>query len=674
MSKVAPEFNNEGLEVNTNTNVSTNSIDTPPTLKKEFSSYSVDDLDYNNNSSMVFGLKITQADLEQMSELKEVFVDDDGIYKPRITRKQRMDYWKQILQQYKVKKPLTTISLSKESLVFHDNNHDDIEKEISQFSKRFVQFTKRMLSERWDHVYLNCFMIWLIIVSIIQSTYWKYSDYSELVIVLPLLIMFLSQLIPILCSIVIMIFHRKLIYALASINIWKWSFVVVLVCQYLERFYFTSFQLKTITKTMRNTKTMNDMKDKLIQPIHSFENKTSNNIIEEDKDEWMCIVCGLENKKSKSSLIESHPNLVFGSIGQYYIRNYVTIQIQKDFHPKCEKCFTSCNYQPNASTLHLFPRSKQQFNTFANYPKTPHSNLHPHLLRRCYNKIVSCLFGIRNDQESKLLFNDWRLYKYIASILEEVPRPSKSMNDFYQLGEIIECQLHKVDWTRARVIKVHENRLYDIHYTSGETLRYVDEKLLRLPSLKQKLAYRIEMCMVILILSFPILLIVSYIRKNISYIFLGSLVVSGYLLVVRIIKSIHYLYSHYKAGLFRILKLSFLFTLPILLLFILSFAILFIKNSSYISLEIICYLFIIVKLLSLILVSMIRSTYAIMLAIIFLQAIIGEYLIARQLDGYHVVDNNNIGFLLIPFFTMTLTIKYFRMILHTIWDVCLIIR
>lgn len=76
--------------------------------------------------------------------------------------------------------------------------------------------------------------------------------------------------------------------------------------------------------------------------------------------------------------------------------------------------------------------------------------------------VVSFFFGRRNHPDSKLMANDWRLSIYLSSMFPEIQRHSKKPEEYYLVGEIVECKLQKSDWCRARIIDAKLSRAYDI--------------------------------------------------------------------------------------------------------------------------------------------------------------------------------------------------------------------
>jgi hypothetical protein len=174
--------------------------------------------------------------------------------------------------------------------------------------------------------------------------------------------------------------------------------------------------------------------------------------------EWKCIVCNKENRRPR------HPppdfTICFSSKGQFYKRTVAKMIKHKDI-PVCTFCHTPADYQPRLCTSHLFPHNPNPYAAFENYPESVPS-IPRHFLLRYVDKTVSFFFGQRNHPDSKLMQNDWRLSMYLSSRFPAVARPVKPNNALFEIGEIVECRHHKVDWTRARILVSRPSKIYDI--------------------------------------------------------------------------------------------------------------------------------------------------------------------------------------------------------------------
>ena len=82
--------------------------------------------------------------------------------------------------------------------------------------------------------------------------------------------------------------------------------------------------------------------------------------------------------------------------------------------------------------------------------------------KRFVHDVKSLLFGLRDDADSLLVYNDWRLRKFLSSKFPELPRQEKPPHEFYHVGEIVECKLQKSEWSRAKIILARPSHTYDI--------------------------------------------------------------------------------------------------------------------------------------------------------------------------------------------------------------------
>ena len=89
--------------------------------------------------------------------------------------------------------------------------------------------------------------------------------------------------------------------------------------------------------------------------------------------------------------------------------------------------------------------------------------------------------------------------------------------------------------------------MYDIKYDTGEELRFVPRALLRLRPEKREYIYRVELCMVILIVSSPLSIAAAFIISP-AILCLGVFFISSQLLLAQIITLVNYMYLYYSAG------------------------------------------------------------------------------------------------------------------------------
>jgi hypothetical protein len=205
-------------------------------------------------------------------------------------------------------------------------------------------------------------------------------------------------------------------------------------------------------------------------------------------------------------------------------------------------------------------------------------------------------------------------------------------------------------------------------YDTGETLRYVSEKAIRLPPIKRVFAYRVELCMAILIITFPICVYTSFQLQQ-GLFFSGFLLVGAYLLLLRIGMFVKYAYKYHAAGLCSICGLSLFLTAPVFTMFltgVLSYSV-----GSIVTWAQVYYSFCLTLLLSIPLLVMMRSEYFSVALIVFGQILVAGILIAQHLDNK---SKQPIIYPFIPVATTVITLKVLRRFLSTIIDPCLVIR
>ncbi len=177
--------------------------------------------------------------------------------------------------------------------------------------------------------------------------------------------------------------------------------------------------------------------------------------------EWSCVVCGTFNRRPAE--IPQEFGINFGTKGVYFKRHYAKLT-PKSRVPTCLRCSASANYVPNLSNAHLFKFHPHPDAAFANYPKkvAVQAELKTDPYSMYLSSTYSFFFGITDHPKSLLVANDWRLPKYLATQFPELPRHFLGKQEYFQVGEFLECGYQKVDWTRCRVTGVHLNHTYNI--------------------------------------------------------------------------------------------------------------------------------------------------------------------------------------------------------------------
>lgn len=177
--------------------------------------------------------------------------------------------------------------------------------------------------------------------------------------------------------------------------------------------------------------------------------------------------------------------------------------------------------------------------------------------------------------------------------------------------------------------------------------------------------------MVFLVLLFPISLMVALYTMSIGMIFIGPLIVGLLLLLVRLLLFVQYFYNFYDAGCCQVFSLSLISIAPLLLLVISSASA--ITNSDPTQWMMIAVLFILSLLLSLLMLYVMRTSYAGIGVIVFLQVSVSLILLCLTFNNSFAAPYPYaISFA--PILTTLIFLKYLRQQLHNIWDTCFIVR
>lgn len=386
--------------------------------------------------------------------------------------------------------------------------------------------------------------------------------------------------------------------------------------------------------------------------------------------DWKCIVCNKDNHQPTHSKVDS--DIWFGEKGVHYKRTYAVIQARRDV-PTCVKCGTYADYKPPLGSAHIFPYNPTPHKAFEGYPvpSTVQAGLKPDIYSRFLYALKGFFFGIKDNINSAPLKNDWRLEKFVNNRFPELPRYVLKPGECYQVGEIVECKQQKFAWARARVLVAHNNHSYDIRYDPGDELRFVEERAIRTIPEKRAYAFRVEMGLVVIALLSPLGLALGLVSGNIGLSMLGLLVVSTALLSIRLVMIAQYFINYFDAGLVPVLKLSAIYTLPLLFLMIAS-AIGVGSGASPSAWSGVAVLLILTKVSTLPYLYIYRPPYLVIGGSVFLLSSIG--IVGMSMYASSPASVVYITLPIAPILIMTIWIKIIRTNLHNIWDVCLIIR
>uniref|UniRef100_A0A7S0SVQ4 Uncharacterized protein n=1 Tax=Chromulina nebulosa TaxID=96789 RepID=A0A7S0SVQ4_9STRA len=566
-------------------------------------------------------------------------------------------------------------------------------------------------SQRWDQWYLNFFLVYILLEIIGDSKY--HNRIPTTVRYVPLAFMIVTQLVPTIGTTYMMWRCYDLMHLMATKTFGKWAFASVIIAQYIERFYLGGRDRSYIAGKCRKIGSLDlsrpstlgdsiltkDAQDGFDQYLNrnsdmdsaSFEMSSSADYLmtskssvkvedavvdEEDPQtiavteevammSWVCVTCGTKNREPRHPNYQ--PDILFGSVGEYYTRKFAIIKPRRDM-PCCKKCLTDADYQPTQASSHLFVHFPNRYQAFNNYPikATVQPGIKSGAINKTINHIRSFFFGLRDDIDSPLIFNDWRLRKYLPSRFIEVQRQYKRKDEVFEIGEIVECMIQKLEWTRAVVIVSRRNHIYDIQYDSGDILRYVSETSLRQTAEKQIYSYRVELAMLFIVSTSPLCLVAALAVKP-GLVMAGILVAAVYLLALRISMFVRYFYFFYSIGLCSVMKLSSFLSLPLILL-VVAGGLCLLGSIKFV---IVYYFFLAALISSVPILYMMKPSFVLVASTVYLLFAIGGYLIASYIDKLVSI---RVGYCLIPIILAVLLIKYIRRCMHTLWDVCLKIR
>ena len=209
--------------------------------------------------------------------------------------------------------------------------------------------------------------------------------------------------------------------------------------------------------------------------------------------------------------------------------------------------------------------------------------------------------------------------------------------------------------------------LYDILYENGVSLRFVPERDIRLLPEKRVYAYRVELCVVLMIVLLPISLCGMVIPEyaGLSGIFL--IIPSIVLILIFTVKLGIVIYKHFKAGLIKLVGFYAVYSLSLWLLLITG-----LQLSSGASYSSVASLFFVALLASLPPLYTMKPTFAVAGLILFVQLGPGLMMVAAHLDG--TPNTSQMAVAAFPILTSIITVMVFRWMLAKVWDVSLKIR
>lgn len=208
-------------------------------------------------------------------------------------------------------------------------------------------------------------------------------------------------------------------------------------------------------------------------------------------------------------------------------------------------------------------------------------------------------------------------------------------------------------------------------YDSGDVVRLVDEKVIRLPPSKGWYAYRVELTLVGIIMGTPLGLYLSISAQDPGLVFLPMLVGCGFLLALRLLSFGQGLKEYITAGCIVLSVQASIFILP-LLFFVIASLLGLNATSLGLSWVVVSIVMFIALILSLPYLYMKRVTFAFRLLPLIILFLIGSLNASLRLDGAPV--DMFACATVAPGVIMLWQMMRFRADLGAIWDVSLIIR
>jgi hypothetical protein len=389
--------------------------------------------------------------------------------------------------------------------------------------------------------------------------------------------------------------------------------------------------------------------------------------------EWQCIVCNKHCRRPTKP--PAGWEMGYGETGQYYKRPYAIIVPSRPV-PRCDRCFTYIDYRPPICSAHLFPNNPKPFVAFENYPIKPRiqSGLSPSPFQQPFTSFRNFFRGKYDEMSSKMVYNDWRLRLWARDQMMPIPRPFKKKKEFYQKGEVVECKVQKAGWARGRIEVIHTRfRQYNIKYAGGEEVKYVEERLIRLPAQKGAYAYRVELMLAIIIATFPICCAFALIGETARGLpFLGVFICTLLLLLLRVSALVESTIKYVRGvGFCFLLKIHSVFAAPVFFISIGSLVVMA-APSLGLSWSSAMGFFIFCKFATIPQLYIQRPTWGVAAGILYIQTSAGMIMLSMFMDGIALTDSFFLT--MIPVYTSCLTLLIYRRYLPYVWDVCLTVR
>ena len=198
--------------------------------------------------------------------------------------------------------------------------------------------------------------------------------------------------------------------------------------------------------------------------------------------EWTCLTC---NRFNSEPVLGYHDDALFVVEGDEICPRVFMKQMEHSVpKPICAHCMTPYDYAPPDCSRHIFPQKGNKITAFANYPIPHHHQQQQagvNVTTSWYQRIRRFIKPSKFQRIEFRLPMDWRLPLYLSSQLPE-PLRYDIQGPSYSLGEVVECRVQKLEWTKAKILNDRNDGFYDIRYESGEEVRRILSYLLFISS------------------------------------------------------------------------------------------------------------------------------------------------------------------------------------------------
>lgn len=165
-----------------------------------------------------------------LSVKTEDYVDDLELYKPKITRQERYDYYQELLIINKDRKDSTNLVVLSE---------------IQYYPKSFVWAFAFIRSNCWDQWYLNCLLIFFILIVVFSDGWVKLFapflitlNANNNLLMIPLALMFVTQIVPLFGTVFFVHFCNDLVRLIASQNFQQWVSLILIASFVINNRFF----------------------------------------------------------------------------------------------------------------------------------------------------------------------------------------------------------------------------------------------------------------------------------------------------------------------------------------------------------------------------------------------------------------------------------------------------